>query len=59
MLTVPQVVDRLAERGLAVSAETVREWARSGRVPAIQLPSGRFRFKPGDVAKITTKRAAA
>lgn len=49
LLTVPQVVERLAAAGVEVSQESVRQWARSGRVTAVRLPSGHYRFRPSDV----------
>lgn len=36
--------DQVAEHFL-VTPETAREWARSGKVPAIKLPGGQYRFK--------------
>lgn len=34
---------------LDVSAATVRRWARLGKIPYIQLPSGRMKFRRSDV----------
>jgi excisionase family DNA binding protein len=52
LLTIPQVVERLAELGIEISDETVRQWAKNGRLRAVQLPSGRFRFRREDVDAI-------
>lgn len=52
LLTPSQVVERLAESGIAVVEETVREWARTGRLAAVRLPSGRFLFRPEDIDAI-------
>lgn len=38
-LTAEQVAERFQ-----VSAETAREWARSGKVPTIRTPGGQYRF---------------
>jgi excisionase family DNA binding protein len=29
-----------------VSTETVRAWARDGRIPSVRTPGGHFRFDP-------------
>lgn len=34
-----------------VHAQTVRDWCRDGRLPAIQTPGGRFRIKREDVER--------
>lgn len=47
VLTAPQVAARLQ-----VTAETVRDWARSGKVPAITLPGGQYRFRREDIEAI-------
>jgi excisionase family DNA binding protein len=46
-LTASQVAKRLD-----VTPETVREWARSGKLRAITYPSGRMRFFEDDVEAI-------
>jgi excisionase family DNA binding protein len=38
----------LAER-LGVSAETVLRWTRRGEVPALRLPGGAIRYRPGAI----------
>ena len=52
LLTTGQVVERLAGLGVVVVEETVRAWARSGRLTRVVLPSGRFLFRPEDVDAI-------
>jgi excisionase family DNA binding protein len=49
LLTPSQVVERLAAHGLVVVEETVRDWARTGRVPAVRTPGGRFLFRAADI----------
>lgn len=49
-LTSGQVIERLAARGRRVTDQTVRRWAKSGKVPAVRLqPSGWFGFRPEDI----------
>jgi excisionase family DNA binding protein len=43
-LTASQVAERFL-----VSEETAREWARSGKVPAMKLPGGQYRFRREDI----------
>jgi predicted site-specific integrase-resolvase len=52
LLTPSQASQRLREAGLVVSDETLRTWAKAGRVPATRLPSGRYVFRPADVDAI-------
>ena len=59
LLTVPQVVARLAESGVDVTEETIREWARSRKIGRVRLPSGRYRFRPEDVEAILDPEHAA
>jgi len=47
LLTAPQVAEMLS-----VSAETVRSWVKSGRIPHITLPSGKHRFRRADIEAI-------
>lgn len=47
-LTAEQVAERFD-----VTAETAREWARTGKVPAIRLPGGgHYRFRREDIEAI-------
>jgi excisionase family DNA binding protein len=46
-LTAAQVSERLQ-----VTQETAREWARSGKVRAITLPNGRYRFPAAEIEAI-------
>lgn len=46
-LTAQQVADRLD-----VTSETVRAWARTGRLDCIRHPSGRMRFRVEDIEAI-------
>ena len=59
LLTPSQVVDRLAEGGLIVSDETVREWCRSGKLAATRTPGGRFLVRPEAVDNILRPVAPA
>jgi excisionase family DNA binding protein len=52
LLTASQVAQRLAEGGIPVSDETVRQWAKSGRLPYVEVPSGRRWFRREDVEAI-------
>ncbi len=35
-----------------ISAESVRAWARTKKVPAIKLPGGKYRFRREDIDAI-------
>lgn len=37
---------------LRLDAETVRRWAREGRIPAILLPGGQWRIRSTDLDRI-------
>lgn len=50
-LTGPQ-----AARKLGVTGQTVRQWVRSGRLPAVMLPSGHLRIAAEDVEAILQTR---
>lgn len=41
-------------RACSVDAETVRRWAREGRIAAITLPGGLKRFRREDVERMLT-----
>lgn len=58
LLSVTEAQRRLAERGLPVTDETLRRWAIDGKVPAIRLPSGQYRFKVEDVDGVLTMPAS-
>lgn len=49
LLTVLKTVERLAQAGIDVSPETVRHWARSGKVAHVTLPGGRYFFRAEDI----------
>jgi excisionase family DNA binding protein len=48
-LTLKQALERLADQGLTVSDETVRRWARSGRLPSIRTPGLQRRYRIEDI----------
>jgi excisionase family DNA binding protein len=58
LLSVTEAQRRLADRGLEVTDETLRRWAIDGKVPAIRLPSGQYRFKVEDVDGVLTVSAS-
>lgn len=41
---------------LQVSSETVRRWARAGKLDVVTLPSGRMKFRAEDVAALTDRK---
>lgn len=43
---------------IPVHVETVRRWAREGRLPVVELPSGRKRYRASDVAVLLGRGAA-
>jgi excisionase family DNA binding protein len=53
LLTAQQVAERLS-----VHVESVRRWTRQGDLPAIRLPSGRYRYREDDVAALVRGSAA-
>jgi HK97 family phage portal protein len=42
---------------LDVSAETVLRWVRSGKIPALRLPSGQIRFRDDEIDRWLIERA--
>jgi excisionase family DNA binding protein len=46
-LTAEQVAERFE-----ITAETARAWARAGKVSAIKLPGGQYRFRREDIEAI-------
>lgn len=38
------------------TAQTVRRWAREGRIPVVTMPSGRMRFRKSDIVDMLTPR---
>jgi excisionase family DNA binding protein len=57
-LTVTETVQRLAENGLDITDETVRRWAIDGKLRAIRLPSGHYRFAIEDVDAVLSAPAS-
>lgn len=58
-LTVSEVVDRLAERGVKVTDQTVRRWIKRGKVQSKRLGvSGRFLVEPESLDRLFTEVAA-
>jgi excisionase family DNA binding protein len=51
-LTASQVAELLTVAGIPTSDETVRQWAKSGRLPFVETPSGRRWFRREDVEAI-------
>jgi predicted site-specific integrase-resolvase len=58
LLTPSQAAERLAEAGITVTEWAVRDWAKSGRLAFVRLPSGRFLFHPEDIDAIATATPA-
>ena len=54
LLTPAQVVEKLAAAGIEISEESVRQWARTRKLPVVRLPSGRFFFRESDVDAFLT-----
>lgn len=52
LLTPPEAAARLA-----IHPETLRRWAREGRVAVVRLPSGQMRFRPEDIAALSGRAA--
>jgi excisionase family DNA binding protein len=42
---------------LAVSPDTIRRWAREGRIKVVVLPSGQQRFLRAELASYSTPRS--
>lgn len=58
-LTPAEAAERLTAAGVPVSDDTLRRWAKSGRVPCIRLPFGRIRFRTEDIDALTEPTAGA
>lgn len=39
---------------LGIHSRTLRRWAREGRIPAVRLPSGRYKFWRADIEALLT-----
>lgn len=39
---------------VAVHPETIKRWARSGRLPSVKTPGGQFRFRRSDLDAVMT-----
>jgi predicted site-specific integrase-resolvase len=55
LLTASQVAERLTAAGVPTTDETVRAWAKSGRLDSIRTPSGRRWFEPSVVEDALTR----
>lgn len=51
-LTPSEAAAWLRSRGVDVTDQTVRRWAKSGRVRAIRLPYGRVRIPESELAAL-------
>jgi excisionase family DNA binding protein len=56
--TLTLTASQAAER-LDVTAETVRAWARSGKIKVVRHPSGRMRFPAAAIEAIANGTQAA
>lgn len=54
LLTARAVADRLD-----VGTETILRWTRRGELPAVRLPGGALRYRPGELAAWLDARATA
>lgn len=48
---------REVAENLALTPETVLNWQRTGKLPAIKLPSGQIRFRPDELDAWLAARA--
>lgn len=51
-LTARQAAERLAEKGMPVSKETVQRWCRDGKISASTLPGGHYRIRVEEIDAI-------
>lgn len=58
-LTVAEVRQRFAERGISVSDETLRRWAKRGKVPAKRFVGRQYHFAVEDVDALLADASAA
>lgn len=50
LLSSLEVVEYLAQRGISVTDQTVRRWAKTGKVPSRRLATGgQYLFAPEDI----------
>jgi excisionase family DNA binding protein len=54
LLTTTEAAAYLTERGVRVSDETLRRWAKDEKVRHIRLPSGQVRFRPDDLEELAS-----
>jgi len=54
LMTVPEVAERLR-----INPETVRLWARDGRLPVVPLPTRSLRFRRSDIDAILAGQTTA
>lgn len=63
MLCMAQVTELRTAHEVAVtlntSVETIRRWARTGRLPVVKLPSGAMRFRASDIESLINPESAA
>jgi excisionase family DNA binding protein len=59
VVTGPLLTAREVAGLLGVSVETVLRWTRKGELPAIRLPGGAIRYRPGELDDWLDARATA
>ncbi|MDX6273062.1 MAG: MerR family regulatory protein [Frankiales bacterium] len=47
-----------AAKALGVTPDTLRRWAKEGRVGHVELPSGQIRFRQADLDAVLVERPA-
>lgn len=55
VLSTTEVVKKAAEAGVRISGRQFRRWAAAGKVPAVQLPNGRFGFRWTEVEPLLAR----
>jgi len=58
-LTPAEAATWLCSAGVSVSEDTVRRWAKGGRLPAVRLPFGRMRIRQEDLEALIAPTAGA
>lgn len=58
-LTPAEAATWLSSAGVSVSEDTVRRWAKSGRLPAVKLPFGRMRIRQDDLVTLIEPTGSA
>lgn len=55
-MTPPLITSRQLSLELAVSHQVICRWTKKGKIPAIRMPDGSYRFRRADIDQWLTAR---